>query len=389
MLRSERSTLRRFLALYALLTLALVLVVSILYYRSEERIMLLERKAQVADYAADQIKRLRRLHEHFPRERTYPRDSRFRSAVYDLEYVQIFSTMHNNVVDFRRDIYRHDGVIHFVKILDSYYLGAKYLFIEIPDDRAWFWTTLGKTVLGAVAALLLMALAGIYLARLFLSPMRRSIELLDRFIKDTTHELNTPLMTILANVESLDPADLDARQRRKLERIDLAARTVSTLYDDLKYVTLESERPARDADFDLKELIEERLLFFETMFRARNLELRKELHPAAMHADRRLVARLVDNLLSNAVKYNRRGGTIEVTLRPGELRIRDSGRGIPPDALREIFERYSRFDESEGGFGLGLDIVRRIAERYGFELTLDSEPGQGTEVAIHWKDSVK
>ncbi|WP_456428641.1 sensor histidine kinase [Nitratifractor sp.] len=386
MLRSERSTLRRFLALYAFLTLALVLLVSVFYYRSEERIMLLRRKAQVADYAADQIKRLRRLHEHFPRERTYPRDPRFRSAIYDLEHVQIFSTMRNNVVDFRRDIYRHDGVIHFVKLLDSYYLGAKYLFIEIPDDRTWFWTTLGKTALGAGVALFFLALAGLYLARLFLSPMRRSIELLDRFIKDTTHELNTPLMTILANVEGLDPSALDARQRKKLERIDLAARTVSTLYDDLKYVTLESERPARDTEFNLKELIEERILFFETMFRAKNLELHTDLRPVVMHADRRLIARLVDNLLSNAVKYNRRGGSIEITLRPGELSIRDSGRGIPPEALREIFDRYARFDESEGGFGLGLDIVRRIAQRYGLKLSLDSEPGKGTEVRVMWKD---
>ena len=387
MLRSERSSLRRFLAIYGLLTLSLVLVAAYLYYRSQERIMLLERKAQMVEYAAAQIKRLQHLHRHFPEERTYPRDPRFRSAIYDLEQVQIFSTMRDNVVDFRRDIYRRDGVIHFVKLLDSYYLGAKYLFIEIPDDRTWYWTTLGKTALAAGLALLILAAVGFYLARLFVRPMRRSIDLLDRFIKDTTHELNTPLTTILTNIENLDVTGLDARQRRKLERIDIAARTVSMLYDDLKFITLEGERPTEERVFDLAELLRERLAYFESTLRARQLTLTQEIEPATVYADRRLIARVLDNLLSNAVKYNRRGGTIAVTLRPGLFRLRDSGRGIAPEALRQIYERYRRFDESEGGFGLGLDIVRRIVDRYGFDLSIRSEVGKGTEVTMRWEDS--
>ncbi|WP_457608616.1 sensor histidine kinase [Nitratifractor sp.] len=386
MLRSERKSLRRFLFLYGLLTLSLVALVSYLYYRSQERIMLLERKAAMVDYAADQIKRLERLHKHFPEERRYPRDRRFRSAIYDLEHVQIFSTLQNNNVDFRRDIYRRSGVIHYVKLLDRYYLGAKYLFIEVPDDRHWAMAATKRIALFGGIALLLLGLLGFYLARLFVRPMRRSIELLDRFIKDTTHELNTPLSSILANIEMIEPERLDDRNRRRLERIDVAARTVSTLYDDLKFVTLEGERPAKEERFDLSELVTERLEYFSTLLRSKKLTLVKELEPAPILADRRLMSRLLDNLLSNAVKYNRRGGKIEVRLRPGELRISDTGRGIPREKLREVFERYSRFDESEGGFGLGLDIVRRIADRYGLKLRFESEEGRGTTVIMQWKE---
>jgi len=347
--------------------------------------MLLEQKARMVDYAARQIKRLQRLHNYFPEEKFYPRDSRFRSAIYDLEQVQIFSTLQNNAVDFRKDIYQRNGVIHFVKLLDKYYLGAKYLFIEVPDNRAWYWGMVRKIALMMLGILLLLAIAGHYLARLFTRPMRRSIDLLDRFIQDTTHELNTPLSAILTNIETIDTESLDARNRRRFERIDLAARTVSTLYDDLKFVTLEGERPANDVTFDLADLLRERLDYFDPMIRAKNLALETAIQPAPIHADRKLIARVLDNLISNAVKYNRRGGTITVSLKAGDLIIRDSGRGISKKSLQEIYERYSRFDESEGGFGLGLDIVRRIVDRYGFKLRIDSEKGQGTWVTLQWE----
>ncbi len=389
MLRSERSSLRRFLLLYWLLTLSLLVLAFTVYYRSQERIMLLEQKARMVDYASEQIKRLARLHRYFPELRTYPRDSRFRSAIYDLEYRQIFSTMQSNDVDFRKDIYRRDGVIHYVKILDKYYLGAKYLFIETPDNLHWYRQMMWKLGIAGVMAILLLALVGLYLARLFTRPMRRSIELLDRFIKDTTHELNTPLSTILTNVEGIDASSLDDRQRRKLERIEVAARTVSSLYDDLKFVTLEGKRPAREEEFDFAPLLRERLEYFEGMMRAKGIRLESSIRSAPIHADRRLLARVVDNLLSNAIKYNRRGGTIRVRLLPGKLRIEDTGRGISKVALSEIFERYSRFDESEGGFGLGLDIVRRIVDRYGFDLKIDSEEGKGTWVVLRWGNEVK
>jgi two-component system OmpR family sensor kinase len=387
LLRSERKSLRRFLALYALLMLGIFALSAALYYRYEEQRMLLGYKSRMIDYAAEQIRRLRSLHESFPRERRYPRDSRFRSAIYDLEYTQIFSTLRNNRVDFLGDIYRRDGVIHFVKLLDNYYLGAKYLFIELPEDRAWLRETWLRILGAGILLGGILALLGLYLARLFLRPMRRSIQLLDDFIQDTTHELNTPLSAILGNVEMIDPRRLEERDRKRFERIAVAARSVSALYEDLKFLTLERHRPVEDRPLEVAELLEERLEYFEILMRSKGIRVERDLAPARMVADRRLIARLVDNLLSNAVKYNRRGGRIRVRLRPGELRIEDTGVGMSERAIEEVFERYRRFDESEGGFGLGLDIVKRIVEHYGMRIRLESEEGEGTRVILEWEVS--
>ena len=387
MLRSERKSLKRFLALYALLMGGIFILSAALYYRYEEQRMLLGYKNRMIDYAAEQIRRLRTLHEQFPKKRRYPRDPRFRSAIYDLEYTQIFSTLHDNRVDFLGDIYRRDGVIHFVKLLDNYYLGAKYLFIEVPEDRSWLRATWLRILAAGIVLGGILALLGFYLARLFLRPMRRSIQLLDDFIQDTTHELNTPLSAILGNVEMIDPRRLEDRDRKRFERIAVAARSVSALYEDLKFLTLERHRPVEDRPLDLEALLRERLEYFEILIRSKGIRVERDLASSQIVADRRLIARLVDNLLSNAVKYNRRGGFIRVRLRPGRLEIEDGGVGMSPEALEEVFERYRRFDESEGGFGLGLDIVKRIVERYGMRIRMESEEGVGTRVILEWEES--
>jgi len=387
LLPSERQSLRRFLVLYGFLILTVLGLLGYFYYRSQEEIMLSRMKGRLIDYAAEQIRRLRILHEHFPREDLYPRNRQFRSAIYDLEYVKIFSELKEERIDFSRDIYRVGGVIHFVKLLDNYYLGAKYLFIEVPEDRKWIRSTFGRMAVAGLVLGIFFAVLGYYLARLFTGPMRRSIRLLDDFIKDATHELNTPLSAILANIEMMDPKRLDARDRKRLERIGVAARTVSTLYEDLKFLTLERHRPPERTMFDLADLVQERLEFFDIMIRSREIGVSVHLDPSAVYTDRRLAARVIDNLLSNAIKYNRRRGTIRIDLVPGSLEIADSGRGMSPHEVEEAFQRYRRFDGNEGGFGLGLDIVKRIAEEEGWKITIQSTPGKGTRVRVQWSVS--
>ncbi len=377
-LRSERKSLFRFLGVYALLVMLLIGLVGYFYYQSQEKLAFSAYRIKLMEYAADQIKRLHYLHDHFPQLAVYPRDERFKSAIYDLEYVKIFSTLHEPRINLEEEIYRIGDRIQFVKILDNYYLGAKYLIIEVPEDTEWFTATLHTIGGYGFAALMVLMLIGLYLAHLFVRPMRHSILLLDQFIKDTTHELNTPLSAILANIESIDPAGISDANARRLGRINVAARTVSTLYEDLKFATLEQERETEDVVLDMAVLVRSRLEFFEILMQSKKLTLETNITPTTLTADRRLIERVVDNLLSNAIKYNRRGGTIRVRLARGRLEVADTGIGIASDALPHIFERYSRFNESEGGFGIGLSIVKRIVDHYRMTIEVHSEEGEGT-----------
>lgn len=387
LLKSEKKSLLRFLSLYLLLVILLLLLLSLFYYQSQEKIMIANQRMILSGYAEDQTKRLKELHHYFDDRRTYPRDHRFRSAIYDLEEVEIFSLLENKEIHFDEEMYQPGTNIHFIKILDNYYLGAKFLIIEVKNNRGWFHETIKTIAMYSSLAFLILALFSLLLAKLFLKPMRDSIILLDRFIKDTTHELNTPISTILANIEMMDRDIMAQTNLKKLERISIAAKTVSSLYDDLTYLTLEHERTNEDEWLDLQKIIHERIEYFEILAKSKKIRIIDDLDSVFLLMDRKKFIRIFDNLLSNAIKYNKRCGSIHITLRKGQLIIEDDGIGIDKEKIPLIFDRYMRFDTSEGGFGIGLSIVKKIIDEYGIHIKVDSQINQGTRMVLQWQES--
>jgi two-component system OmpR family sensor kinase len=101
--------------------------------------------------------------------------------------------------------------------------------------------------------------------------------------------------------------------------------------------------------------------------------------------DREDAARLIDNLLSNAVKYTSSGGSIHVKLDEKELSVADSGIGMDEKLKARVTDRFFRADHSEGGFGLGLNIVKEIVDFYGIRLDIESQKGVGTKVRVSWE----
>jgi two-component system OmpR family sensor kinase len=373
------------LALYTALVLLIIGAISYYYYESQRTLMLSDKRALLTGYAYEQIKRLKALHQAFPQKRTYPRDERFTSAIYDIEYYKIFSLNEEEPQNFFNEIETVNGKIHYIKDLDVFYLGARYLVLEIDDDGAWRQEALQRIALYATGSFLLLIILGIYLARLFVAPMRNAILLLDRFIADTTHELNTPLSTILTNIELMEFETLSERNRKKLERIAAAAKSVSVLYRDLTYMVLERARKVRIEPLQADRLVRERIRYFETLAQQKRVGFELTLHRVCVFADKKDMERLTDNLLSNAIKYNRRGGKVRVELTSHMLRVSDTGIGIDETRLPLLFDRYMRFSRQEGGFGVGLSIVKDIAERYGWNIDVASVKGEGTVFSVYWK----
>jgi len=384
LLKSEKSSFLRFLTLYVTMISIVIILSSLFYYQTEEKLFLAQQRATLTKYAYIQTKRLKVLHHYFYERKTYPRDERFKSAIYDIEFKKIFSLLENENIRFDEDIYIDNNAIHFVKSLDVYFLGAKYLVLEIKHDGMWrdeIW----KTIIGyGLMAFMLFMIFGLYLAKLFLRPMRNSIMLLDRFIKDTTHELNTPLSAILANIEMMDTSVMVEKNRKKLTRINIAAKTVSTLYKDLTYLTLEQDKKNNDEEINIKNEILDRVEYFDILAKSKNITMKHTLDNSTITMDRRKFARVLDNLLSNAIKYNIRSGKIEIILYKNALTIRDTGIGIAEEKIPFMFDRYMRFNESEGGFGVGLSIVKKILDEYKIKIDVHSKEGVGTRMVLSW-----
>lgn len=347
--------------------------------------MLQNQRETLSNLTNEHIVRLKALHINFDKDQTYPRDERFNSAIYDSSLKQIFSTLKAKKVNLYEDIYLKNHHIYFIKELESYYLGARYSVIEVPEPISWDKKVFRKLLGYGALIFTVLGVIGYFLLNLLLRPMKDTIALLDGFIKDTTHELNTPVNAILTNIEMIDTHALDESLLKKIRRITIASKTISNLYDDLTYLVLSHHLLSQDVEVDLKVLIEERIEYFSLLFESKKIELSASLEEGITRTvDRKKMAKLIDNILSNAIKYNKIGGTIHISLTEHGIEIKDSGRGIEKSKINQVFERYSRFDRSVGGFGIGLSIVAAIAKEYDLHIEIDSVLTEGTTVRISW-----
>lgn len=215
--------------------------------------------------------------------------------------------------------------------------------------------------IGAVATILV---------HLFLKPLNEYIAALDAFIKDSTHEINTPLSVILMSIETLKTDNFAPNERKKIERIKFASLQLNSIYNSL--VAYNFPRVAQKERLNLEAILRERLEFFTPFFNQKNLEIRLNLRESYINAEQNALNSLFDNLISNAIKYNKQGGFIALTLENGTFSIENSGDLIARENADKIFDRYARFGTDTGGFGIGLSLVKKICDEYGIAISVES-----------------
>ncbi|HHD80005.1 MAG TPA: HAMP domain-containing histidine kinase [Campylobacterales bacterium] len=182
----------------------------------------------------------------------------------------------------------------------------------------------------------------------------------------------------------MDKSIMSEKNIKKLARINIAAKTVSHLYQDLTYLVLGHQRISKDEWIDLKKLILNRVDYFHILSKSKKISFQLDLEDSKLLIDPVKIARMIDNLISNAIKYNKRNGTIQIVLRDEYVLISDTGIGINSDKVNYIFDRYSRFTNSAGGFGIGLNIVKSIADEYNLKITVSSVLGEGTTFRVEF-----
>lgn len=382
---SEKKSLRAFFSLYIFLTLFILGFISFIYFQSEKKIMLTKWRLELQLMSESFLSKLKHRHHYFDKNQSYPRSLGFSTGIYDIDKSPIFSTLHTKRVHLNDLISLNEGYIQLVVQPDSYYLGAKYVVLEVKDDQEWLDEVLKTLSSLLLVSLFFMLIIGWYLSKLFLRPMKQAITLLDRFIKDTTHELNTPVATILSNIETIDTSHLDEKTSRKIERIDIASRTISTLYEDLSFLVLGHNISSKNENLNLSEILHERLKYFDLSIKQKKLQLSTHIqNEVFLYVDAKKIRRMIDNLLSNAIKYNSIQGKLSLSLTDNSLIMTNSGKGISKEKLPLVFKRFVRADNVVGGFGIGLHIVSGIAQEYGFNIDITSQINHETKVTLLW-----
>ena len=295
---------------------------------------------------------------------------RFDAGYYDVNKKPIYSEI-NDVARFDTDFFIKNKKCYTVSEDLSEHLGVRYIVLK-ENDLAQALDALRVKIIGyLIFSFILMGIVGYFLGRLFLQPVREQIESLDKFISDTTHELNTPISAILMTIQSLKDVE-----PKKMKRLEASAKRLSTMYGSLTYRLEGGVEPSQD--LCLATIVEEKVEFIKELIDSKRLGIVLDLEPTKIHMPKRSVHRLIDNLISNAIKYSDVGDTITVTLKQNVLSVKDTGIGIDEKMQEDIFRRYYRAGDERGGFGIGLSIVLSICKKYKIKLGLDSKKGEGS-----------
>lgn len=215
------------------------------------------------------------------------------------------------------------------------------------------------------------------------------------FVADVSHELKTPITSIMGYADTLLEGEYDKETQEKfLNVIATEARRMAKLVTDLLTLSKydNDEDRTKKVEFDLGELVKkcQEKLQIEVQKKHQNAECFVTANIPLVYADKDGIERVVLNIITNSIKYTQEKGTIKMYVgyiyNDAYVKIIDNGLGIPEEDLNRIFERFYRVDKSRtremGGTGLGLSIAKEILDKNNGSIDIKSKKDQGTEVVI-------
>ncbi|MBU0632174.1 HAMP domain-containing histidine kinase [bacterium] len=387
MLLAERRSLLKFVSVFVALNTLFLVTLSVLYYNYQKNLYTEILQNEMINYAETASESIYYTDAMEKLDDFLLHDARFSIVLLDKQENVLFPPQNSLHVKFKKgfstdgDNYLYIKTIELDQIKDVHYLIIRADTIDKELAKT-------KKILSIVLffSILFFGIVIFILSKLFLRPLREYIELLDRFIRDATHELNTPISVISMSLERIDKDNLNPKNTKYIRHIQVATKTLSHLYSDLTFLMFPSQAyPLGKIRVD--ELILGRIDYFMPLASAKQIEFTTELEVCEILINEHVISRIIDNLISNAIKYNKRDGEIKITSDQDSFSVSDTGIGFDTAQSDEIFMRYKRLENSSGGFGLGLSIVKSLCEMYDMSVEVRSQKEVGTTFTVSWKNS--
>jgi len=384
--RSEKNTFRRFLGLYLGSSLILLSIIFYLFYKMESKLqydLITSNMQNVASKVSSSI-----IYAHMANltidTTKLTNFIKYEYALYDKQHAKLIGNLlvsKGKEIDLSKKLQKVDDSYVLVESSPKGHLGVYHIVIKENIYHGRIEALLEKLYFYFFLTFSTITVIAYYLAGMFIAPIINERKKLNNFIKDTTHELNTPITAILMSTGKGAPAT-----EKNLQRINLSAKRISEIYKDLVYLFLQDNKKSKKVtQLNIDEIIVEQLEYFDSFASKKRLEITSNLEPTKFTIDKENFIRLFNNLVSNAIKYNTVGGSINIELKNSVLKIKDTGIGIAEDKLEDIFNRYFRATKEQGGFGIGLNIVYHICKSYNIAIDVESKEKEGTTFILDFK----
>ena len=384
LIKEEKRTLRQFLLLYLGSSFILFAIIAYLFYQNESRFFYDQTRMSMQMDASRLSSKI--IYAHMSKSKFsldwVVNNYHDRIGFYDANNKAIISNIKESI-DFSKQLYQKGEKMILVDKSTFGHLGVQSIVIEKNGVASFIKNLQKKILLSLLFIYLLLAVVGYFLAKLFIKPIQTKRIQLDNFIKDSTHELNTPITALMLSIDS--PM---LQSPKNLERIRLSAKRIATIHQDLSYLMLDTQtiEPKEQKALLLNSIIKKELIYLTLLAEKKKItltvEYRSEIY---FKIDQESFVRLIHNLITNAIKYNHIGGNITVIVKDNTITIQDTGIGIPKEHQTEIYERFYRATNQVGGFGLGLNIVHKVCMAYGIGIEFESEVDKGTLFTLNLK----
>lgn len=233
--------------------------------------------------------------------------------------------------------------------------------------------------------LFLISFAGVIISKLSIDPLFEHITNLQNLSKETLHELNLPISTIMANIHMLKKNLSSEKDLKRASRIESACEMLQQRYNELDYMIKLQSSNIKYETIDLHDLVNKRVEFLNQIYP--HIEFTLDLIPTQIKNDKVGLSKVIDNLIDNGVKYSQTIHKIDIQLQNFTLYIKDYGCGIGETELLRVFDDYYQSNQNMKGFGIGLGMVKRFCDANSISLKFRSKPNMGTTVILKFKEN--
>ena len=338
----------------------------------------------------------------------YERESLFKNFLVFFSLLEVllillfFQLYHNEIQDYKQNIYKDMEVCSYTLKCTQYKFdfapkatttinvlyedSSLYSYFRVPkskkfhikisyplkklreDSNKIFY----RLLIEFIAISFLLFVVALFFTFYSLKPIRQALQLNDEFIKDILHDFNTPITSMVLNIEMLEEKD---KKNPFIKRVSQGIDNIVLLQNNLR--SFLSLSVSQKVAVDIALLAKKRLEFIQNVYPKINFIYQKEASLFKV-SNSDLLIRILDNLLGNAGKYNKTKGKVELIVTHDLITISDTGKGIHD--VSRVLERY--YTEQERGLGIGLHIVNKLTKELNIKMTIDSKIDEGTTIFL-------
>ncbi|HFB53459.1 MAG TPA: HAMP domain-containing histidine kinase [Sulfurimonas autotrophica] len=302
-------------------------------------------------------------------------------ALYDKNHKLLYG-MSVQKIDFNKEFYMKDGVFTLVSQRTAGHLNVQYVVVQSNECVKNVEKIKNKIAYAVIITGTLIILIAIFLSYIFLKPIKEKMEEIETFVKDTTHELNTPITALMMSTSRIKSKK--EYDEKIVKNISISTKQLYDIYASLSFLSFDTKsEEAQRLYFD--DVIKEDLAYFHELLEKKKIKVKTNLERCPITIAPTKAKMLINNLLSNAIKYSKPNTIITITTTAKSFSIEDEGIGIDEEKLEVIFERFVRANSYAGGFGVGLNIVDSIVKEYGYTIDIVSKKNKGTKITLHFR----